>query len=215
MAVALAGSRTRRRWPPACTPRSARCASLRGTGTMRSILPCSSNIDLGLDGLEVDRAAPLARLRAARGTARTGRRRCGSERARRAGSSAPASSSSIARDLGVGEPRVRAHHRRIELVRVDLARAPSISMSHTMHSRSTSGLSEHSPLDSFSGSIGITRRGKYTELPRSRASRVERVAVLHVVAHVGDRDHAAGSPCPAALAVDGVVEVLARSRRRS
>lgn len=30
----------------------------------------------------------------------------------------------------------------------------------TMANRSTSGLSEHSPFDSFSGSIGITRRGK-------------------------------------------------------
>ena len=29
-----------------------------------------------------------------------------------------------------------------------------------MHRRSTLGLSEHKPLESFSGSIGITRRGK-------------------------------------------------------
>jgi hypothetical protein len=43
-------------------------------------------------------------------------------------------------------------------------------MSQAMHSRSTSGLSEHSSLDSSSGSIGITRRGKYTDVPRSRAS---------------------------------------------
>src|SRR5665647_1736326 len=35
-------------------------------------------------------------------------------------------------------------------------------MSHTMHRRSTSGLSEHKPLDNFSGSMGMTRRGKYT-----------------------------------------------------
>ena len=34
------------------------------------------------------------------------------------------------------------------------------NMSQTIHSRSTSGFSEHRPLDSFSGSIGITRRGK-------------------------------------------------------
>ncbi|CPO22510.1 Uncharacterised protein [Bordetella pertussis] len=40
-------------------------------------------------------------------------------------------------------------------------------MSHTSTRRSTLGLSEHSPLDSTSGSIGITRRGKYTLVPRS------------------------------------------------
>jgi len=40
-------------------------------------------------------------------------------------------------------------------------------MSHTMASRSTSGLREQMPLESFSGSMGMTRRGKYTELPRS------------------------------------------------
>ncbi len=43
-------------------------------------------------------------------------------------------------------------------------------MSHTMHKRSTSGLSEQMPLDNFSGSIGITRRGKYTLVVRSSAS---------------------------------------------
>ena len=30
-------------------------------------------------------------------------------------------------------------------------------------------MSQHRPFDSFSGSIGITRRGKHTEEPRSRA----------------------------------------------
>ena len=44
-------------------------------------------------------------------------------------------------------------------------------ISQTMHRRSTSGLSEHSPFDSFSGSIGMTCCGKYTEVPRSCASR--------------------------------------------
>ena len=33
-------------------------------------------------------------------------------------------------------------------------------MSHTMHRRSTRGTSEHNPLLSFSGSIGMTLRGK-------------------------------------------------------
>ena len=45
-----------------------------------------------------------------------------------------------------------------------------ISMSQTMAIRSTSGFSEQIPFDSFSGSIGMTRRGKYTEFPRSSAS---------------------------------------------
>jgi hypothetical protein len=43
-------------------------------------------------------------------------------------------------------------------------------MSHTRVRRSTAGFSEHRPFDSFSGSIGITRRGKYTEVERSIAS---------------------------------------------
>ena len=46
----------------------------------------------------------------------------------------------------------------------------SIDISHTMHKRSTCGLSEHSPFDSASGNIGITRLGKYTEFPRLSAS---------------------------------------------
>ena len=98
-------------------------------------------------------------------------------------------------DLRVGEPRVRAEHRRIELVAADLARRREIAISHTIARRSTSGLSEHRPFESFSGSIGITRRGKYTEVPRSRASRVERVAVAHVVADVGDRHPQAKASC--------------------
>ncbi|MCY1441220.1 hypothetical protein D9M71_575260 [compost metagenome] len=43
-------------------------------------------------------------------------------------------------------------------------------ISQTMANRSTWGFSEHRPLDSSSGSIGTTRSGKYTELPRCWAS---------------------------------------------
>jgi hypothetical protein len=43
----------------------------------------------------------------------------------------------------------------------------STSMSQTIASRSTSGFSEQSPFESFSGSIGMTRRGKYTDVARS------------------------------------------------
>ena len=39
-------------------------------------------------------------------------------------------------------------------------------MSQTMHRRSTSGFSEQMPLDKLSGSMGITRRGKYTLVAR-------------------------------------------------
>ena len=45
--------------------------------------------------------------------------------------------------------------------------ASDTTRSHTIDTRSCSGLSEHSPLDSFSGSIGMTRRGKYTDVARS------------------------------------------------
>jgi hypothetical protein len=62
-------------------------------------------------------------------------------------------------DLGVGEPGVAEHHRRIELVGMDLAgRSDQHVADHAQ--RSTSGFSEHRPFDSFSGSMGITRRGK-------------------------------------------------------
>jgi hypothetical protein len=60
-------------------------------------------------------------------------------------------------------------------------------MSQTMHRRSTSGLSEHRPLDSFSGSIGITRRGKVHRGGALVGVGVERLAGLDVVADVGDR----------------------------
>ena len=39
-----------------------------------------------------------------------------------------------------------------------------------MHRRSTFGRKEHNSFDNASGNIGITRRGKYTLVVRSRAS---------------------------------------------
>jgi hypothetical protein len=42
--------------------------------------------------------------------------------------------------------------------------------SQARHRRSTSGFSEQMPFDSFSGNIGTTRFGKYTEVPRNCAS---------------------------------------------
>ncbi len=83
-------------------------------------------------------------------------------------------------------------------------------MSHTRTSRSTSGLSEQRPFDSRSGSIGITRRGKYTEVDRIARLGVDRVAVADVVRHVGDRDDQTVAAATSALdrfAVHRVVEV--------
>ncbi len=42
-------------------------------------------------------------------------------------------------------------------------------MSAAKHSRSTFGCSEHNTFDSANGSMGMTRVGKYTLVPRSRA----------------------------------------------
>ena len=43
-------------------------------------------------------------------------------------------------------------------------------MSQAMHRRSTSGFSEQIPFESVSGSIGTTKPGKYTDVPRFMAS---------------------------------------------
>ena len=61
-------------------------------------------------------------------------------------------------------------------------------MSAAKHRRSTCGASEHSLSDSACGNIGITRVGKYTDVPRSFASVVDGRARPHVVTHVRDRD---------------------------
>ena len=72
--------------------------------------------------------------------------------------------------LGVGEPRARVHHRRVEPVLPDRPFGADLHVAD--HAQPVHrGLSEQSSLDSASGSIGITRRGKYTDVPRSRASR--------------------------------------------
>ncbi len=55
----------------------------------------------------------------------------------------------------------------------------------------------------------MTRRGKYTEFPRSRRLGVERIAGAHVVADVGDRHHEPEA-FSRLFAVHGVVEVFRR-----
>ena len=47
----------------------------------------------------------------------------------------------------------------------------SMSMRQESVSRSSPSFSEQMPLDSSSGSMGMTRSAKYTLVPRSRASR--------------------------------------------
>ena len=49
------------------------CASLRTTGTIRTILPLDVELELHLDAVEVDRAARFAGALAAHGTARRDR----------------------------------------------------------------------------------------------------------------------------------------------
>jgi hypothetical protein len=52
-------------------------------------------------------------------------------------------------------------------------------MSHTSaQALDCCGFSEHSPLESFSGSIGMTRRGKYTRGGAVVGLRVQRLARL-------------------------------------
>ena len=79
-------------------------------------------------------------------------------------------------------------------------------ISQTMQSRSTFGFSEHRPFDSTSGSIGTTRSGKYTDVPRRYGFLVQRCAHLHVVGNVGDR-HEQSPAISGALAVDGIIEI--------
>jgi len=52
------------------------------------------------------------------------------------------------------------------------ARCPAFenTMRHVSVRRSSPGTSEHIPLESTSGSIGIAASGKYTEVARARAS---------------------------------------------
>src|SRR6266705_3027163 len=62
-------------------------------------------------------------------------------------------------------------------------------MSHTMHSRSTTGLSEQSSLESSYGSVGI-----------------QCIAVLHVVADISNSDHETIA-FALAFAINRVIEV--------
>ena len=113
---------------------------------------------LGLDGLEVDRAAPLARLREqpVEPVQVLHVRQQGVVAARRL---APLVLQHR-RDLGIGEPRVRAEHRGDRTCRTGYRRLRRSAYRRPPRGAATFGLSEHSPFESFSGSIGITRRGK-------------------------------------------------------
>src|SRR6267143_254590 len=58
--------------------------------------------------------------------------------------------------------------------------AASNSISALITSRSSRGFSEHIPFESASGSIGTARSGKYTDVPRSRASPSSDVRDVHL-----------------------------------
>ena len=72
--------------------------------------------------------------------------------------------------LLVMQPRRRADHHAMECVRAFAA----VGADHHAHRKRGTilvGRSEHRSLEMRSGSIGTTRSGKYTELPRSTAVR--------------------------------------------
>ncbi len=64
--------------------------------------------------------------------------------------------------------------------------APCNSSSTVTAARSLPGSSEQASLESASGSIGSTAPGTYTLVARSLRLDVQRRALAHVCAHVGD-----------------------------
>ena len=92
------------------------------------------------------------------------------------------------RAFGVRQARRGTHHGLVEARARDLAARATRSSRRPSTAGRRAGFSEHSPFDSASGSIGTTRSGKYTDVPRARASRSSGVVGSHIVAHVGDRD---------------------------
>ena len=109
--------------------------------------------------------------------------------------------------LGVGEPRVRAHHRRIERGSARSRRAPTTLMSQTIAQPVDVRVERAQPVREL---LRQHRDHAAREVHRVAAVprfQVERIAVLHVVADVGDR-HAQPEAPPFLLAVHGVVEVL-------
>lgn len=134
-------------------------------------LPVGAEDDAGFLGLEIDRAADMAAGQQRfiqRIQLLQVRHHAGQLLAQVLGLDAVGMLEQLA-DLGVGQAGMGVDHRFVELVAGQLASLGQV-ISQTMASRSTSGFSEQRPLDSTSGSIGITRSGKYTELPRLAAS---------------------------------------------
>ena len=72
--------------------------------------------------------------------------------------------------LAVGQARIRADEGRVNLIARKLR--PLIDIHSTVMERRTSpGASEHSPHESSSGIIGITRLTRYTLVARRRAAK--------------------------------------------
>ena len=110
---------------------------------------------LRFGGLEIDRATLAARL------VQGGKQLvqvCTRQRGLMASVSGLASPGQPGPDLVIGQAGMRAEHRRIKRY-LPILPVALISMSQTIASRSTLGFSEQMPFDSFSGSIGTTRRG--------------------------------------------------------
>ena len=161
---------------------------------------------LGLDRLEIDRAALLPRLKQrseesvqqvqARQQSFQLLRRLAPRVAERRGHS------------GIGEPRARAHDRRIEAIRADLAlRADRHVAGHAQ--AVDFGVERAQAVGELLRQHRDDAAGKVNRVAALARLQVEGVAVAHVVAHVRDRDD---EPKPFArlFAIHGVVEIPRR-----
>ena len=158
-----------------------------------------------LDGVEVDRAASLAR-----GEEHLVERveLCEMRQQRACGLAFRRSGSVSHADLRVREPRARMHDRRVERVRLD--RAARVDLHVARHAQPVDVRLQRAQL--VRQRLGQHRNHAPRKVDRRAALArvgVERVAVAYVVADVGDRDD---EPEAAAVgrAIDGVVEVLRR-----
>ncbi len=183
-----------------------------GAGARHDLLDAAVLVadDLRFGGLEVDRAALVALLQQRAvdlvqvqqvGHQVLALGRLGTARVRE-----------DRRDLVVGESRMRADHRREELVRVDLALFGDEHVAHHRHAI----LVRVQRTQAVGELLRQHRDHAAREVHRGRAFIsivVDRLARLHVVAHVGNRDHEPPTVrrLDAAdlrgLAVHGVVEV--------
>ena len=152
-------------------------------------------LELHLHAVEVDRAARLARaLQRVEQRVEIGELR--QQRLRRARTRLAGVSSQVPH-LRVREPRARVHDGRIELVLRDPALGGHVHVAD--HAQPVDVRLERAEL--VRQRLRQHRNHAAREIDRRAALArvaVERVAVLHVVRDVGDRDDRGGSPCPCA-----------------